>query len=254
MPLNARLLHLALSVLLLAPIGALAGQTTPLPRNDTVAGLDYLVFETGRAAADAPLPMVVGLHYSSAEPSAMVEYFDSLGLAVRVVLPRGPYVRRAGRSWFPSEIGLMGQLAQDAVAFDSAGKVAAFIAAARERHPTRGKPVVAGVSYGGDLAVLLALRHPDQVAASFAIAARVLPGWLPATNACRPHCPPIHALHGEEDATVLIGPTQAGIAQLSSMGFDARLTRYPGAGHAFDARMERDFAKEATRLLGAGTD
>lgn len=223
----------------------------PQPRADNTIGLRYLVYETGGAGADDTLPMIVGLHYSSAEPQVMVEYFDSLGIRARIVLPRGPYARGEGRSWFPLELGVMGQAAQDAVAFDSAGKLAEFIAAVRERHPTRGKPVVTGVSYGGDMALLLALRHPAQIAAAFPVAARLLPGWMPATNACKPQCPPIRALHGEDDATVAIGPTRDAIVRLSKLGYDASLMPYPGVAHDFDARMERDFAAQVRGIFAA---
>ena len=253
MRLHDMLRHAVLALALSVPAAASATDAVqlPVPRQDNTIGLRYLVYETGGAGADDTLPMIVGLHYSGAEPQVMVEYFDSLGIRARIVLPRGPYARPEGRSWFPAELGVMGQAAQDAVAFDSAGKLAEFIAAARERHRTRGKPVVTGVSYGGDMALLLALRHPRAVAAAFPVAARLLPSWIPAVNACKPHCPPIRALHGEDDATVAIGPTREGIGRLSMLGYDASLVPYSGVAHDFDARMERDFAEQARNIVAA---
>src|SRR5690606_28689706 len=73
------------------------------PRKADAAGLSYLVFETGGAAADAELPMVIGLHYSGGSPEAMVEYFDRIQAAVRVVLPQGTHPRPGGHSWFAQD-------------------------------------------------------------------------------------------------------------------------------------------------------
>lgn len=256
MRLSNRFLPLLLlaCVLSLPPDCAIATDAAllpPNPRAETTIGMRFLVFETGGAKPGDTLPMVVGLHYASAEPQAMVEYFDTLDIPARVLLPRAPYVRGEGRAWFPLESGIMGQAAQDAVAFDMAGKMAEFIAAAGERYPTRGKAVVTGVSQGADIGLLLALRYPHLVAASFPVAARWVPTWEPAAPACAPHCPPIRAMHGERDQVVPIGPTREAMAHLAQRGYDAGLTGYPGVGHAFDAEMEREFRRQVRALFGA---
>jgi phospholipase/carboxylesterase len=253
MRLSAMFRRALLACMLLSLLGgALATDAAllpPQPRPDMTIGMRYLVFETGGAKPDDALPLIVGLHYAGAEPQVMVEYFDTLDIRARVILPRAPYARGEGRAWFPMEYGVMGQAAQDAVAFDMAGKVAEFIAAARERYPTRGKPMVTGVSFGGDVTLLLGLRHPGLIAAAFPAAARWVPSWEPATNACAPHCPPIRALHGDQDTTVAIGPTREAMEMLAKRGYDARLTTYPGVAHAFDAAMERDFVAQMRRML-----
>lgn len=218
------------------------------PREAHAAGFRYLVFETAGAGADAELPMIVGLHYSSARPETMVEYFDQIGFPVRVVLPQGPHPRRAGHSWFSGDAGLSPAQQAKATA-DIVDALSAFIGATAVRHPTRGKPLVMGISYGGDLSFLLAVRHPAQLRAAFPVAARLLPEWMPTTAACRPACPPIRAMHGSSDSTVPPGPMQRGVAQLRRMGFDATLWLYPGVAHDFDARMEVDFAREVRRML-----
>lgn len=250
---NTILQSVLLACALLSPPGGVvatdAALLPPQPRPDATTGMRYLVFETGGAKPGDMLPLIVGLHYAGAEPQVMVEYFDTLDIRARVILPRAPYARGEGRAWFPMEYGVMGQAAQDAVAFDMAGKLAEFIAVARERYPTRGKPVVTGVSFGGDAALLVALRHPGSIAAAFPVAARWVPSWEPATNACKPHCPPIRALHGEQDATVAIGPTHEAMVHLAARGYDASLAAYPGVAHEFDAAMERDFVAQVRRIL-----
>src|SRR5690606_5533431 len=220
------------------------------PRKDDAAGLPYLVFETRGAAPDAELPMIVGLHYSGGSPEAMVAYFDGIQVPVRVVLPQGPHTRPGGHSWFARDYSSLAASAQAEAAIPMAETLAAFVLAVQARHPTRGKPVAMGVSYGGDLALLLALRHPDRVAAAFPVAARALPEWLPGSNNCTPGCPPIRAMHGAADATVAAAPTAARIEQLARMDFDASIATYPGVGHSFGASMQRDFARAVEALVG----
>lgn len=235
---------------LLAALGALAlPANAGEPREVTVAGLRYLVFETGNAKPDATLPMIVGLHYSSAKPETMLEYFDQIDFPARIVLPQGAYTRRDGYSWFPSDYAQLSAAQQDVAAFDTERKLSAFVDAAAAKYATRGKPIVMGISYGGDLAFLLAIRHPDKVRAAFPVAARFLPAWMPKTNTCKPHCPPIYAMHGDADTTVPMGPTQQASARLREMDFDVALEPYPGVAHDFDARMKNDFSEKAKSLL-----
>jgi phospholipase/carboxylesterase len=106
-----------------------------------------------------------------------------------------------------------------------------------------------GVSYGGDLALLLALRHPSLVGAAFPVAARAFPQWLAAAVPCAPGCPPIRALHGDADATVPPGAMAAAIPRLRAAGHDATLQTYPGIAHDFAPAMEADFVAQATRTI-----
>ena len=104
MTLKHVLRHTLLALALLSPVAtATDAVQISMPRQDNTIGLRYLVFETGGAGAEDSLPMIVGLHYSGAEPQVMVEYFDTLNIKARIVLPRGPYARPEGRSWFPAQ-------------------------------------------------------------------------------------------------------------------------------------------------------
>lgn len=223
--------------------------TATEPRHASLAGTRFLVYETGGAASDASLPMIVGLHYSGAKPEAMLEYFDGIDFSARIVLPQGGYPRRDGYSWFPTDYAQLSAAQQDEAAFDAENNLSAFLNAAAGEYATSGKPIVMGISYGGDLAFLLATRHPEKLRAAFPIAARFLPAWMPETNTCKPRCPPIHAMHGDADATVPMAPTQRAAARLREMGFDVRFESYPGVAHDFDARMEKDFSEKAKNLF-----
>lgn len=213
------------------------------PREAHAAGFRYLVFETAGAKSEAALPMIVGLHYSSAKPETMLEYFDGIDFPARIVLPQGAHPRRDGYSWFPTGYAQLGQAERDAAVFDAEKRLASFVGAVPAEYPTRGKPMVMGISYGGDLSFLLAVRHPELLSAAFPVAARFLLAWMPRTNTCKPACPPILAMHGDADRTVPMAPTQEAIERLRKMRFDIELKPYPGVGHDFDARMERDFAE-----------
>ena len=234
------------------PLGATEPGHQAIREADT-AGFRYLVFETAGAKPDAELPMIVGLHYSGAKPETMIEYLDGIDFPARIVLPAGEYPRPNGQSWFPAGNEKLSDAKQKKLAFGVEEKLSAFVAGAVREYPTRGKPVVMGISYGGDLAFLLALRHPEQFRASFPIAARFLPGWMPTSNACKPHCPTIRAMHGDADKTVLMAPTQAAVARLKKMGFDAELTPYPGVVHDFDAKMESDLVENVRALMNNDT-
>jgi phospholipase/carboxylesterase len=210
------------------------------------AGFRYLTFETGGARQGDELPMVIGLHYSSARPEVMTEYFDQIDFPARIVLPQGPYPRRGGYTWIPDTADPPGQ---SKAIFAVEESLSAFVAAVRGSYPTRGKPIVMGISYGGDLSLLLALRHPGQFRAAFPVAARLLPEWMPRSNSCNPTCPYIRAMHGARDQTVPVGPTQRAITRLQRLGFDADIKIYSGVAHDLDRRQEVDLVRSLRRLL-----
>lgn len=216
-------------------------------REAHIAGVRYLVIETPGADQDDVLPMIVGLHYSGARPEEMTEYFDQITFPARIVLPQGPYPRRAGYTWFPTDNTLStGQQARFAT--DMAESLSTFISSAVAQHPTLHKPIVMGISYGGDLSLLIALRQPSQVWAAFPVAARFLPEWMP-NHPCGQSCPPIYAVHGAQDTTVPLEPMQAAMANLQRLGWNAQLRIYSGVAHDFDARQEADFVEHVHRLL-----
>lgn len=221
------------------------------PQEASMAGFRYLVFETGDAKPGQSLPLIVGLHYSSAKPETMLADFDQIDFPARIVLPQGTYPRRDGYSWFPPEYAKLAQAEQDAATLRVEAALSSFVDATIAKYPTQGKPVVMGISYGGDLTFLLAVRHPDQVQAAFPVAARFLTTWMPNRNPCKPDCPPIHAMHGEEDTTVPMAPTRQASERLRALGFNVELHPYPGVAHDFDARMKQDFTAKVRALLVA---
>lgn len=248
-------LFFVLLMVILWPLRGAAAQTaarpgaSPEPQNDSIAGHRYLTFVTGKPRPGERLPMIVGFHYSGASPEAILADFEGIDFPARIVLPQGRYPRRTAYSWFPSDYGALDSAAQQRVTFDILNEVSAFIDSASNRYPTRGKPVVVGTSYGGDLSFLLAVHRPAQVLAAFPVAARFLSTWLPNANGCKPACPLVFVMHGDEDQTVPMGPTRSAARRMADMGLRVEFHQYAGVGHVFSDRMKADFAAEARRLL-----
>jgi phospholipase/carboxylesterase len=214
------------------------------------AGYRYVTFVTTGARADDPLPMIVGLHYSGATPETIVRDFDGLDFPARIVLPRGKHPRRGGYSWFPSNYAGLPESAQKDVTFRVLHELSGFLAAVRRIHPTDTNPIVVGTSYGGDLAFLLAVYHPEQVLAAFAVAARFPSTWMPSARRCDAKCPLLSVMHGQLDRTVAIRSTRAAAARLAAAGFRVEFREYPGVGHDFSAGMKADFVGRAKAVLG----
>jgi len=220
------------------------------PRQEApIAGYHYLTFVTGGARPDDELPMIVGLHYSSARPEAIVADFDQIDFPARIILPRGRYPRRQGYSWFPSSYGELGAADQGKLTFQVKDELSVFIDAATKKYPTAGKPVLAGTSYGGDLSYLIAIHHPDQVSAAFPVAARFPTGWMPGTNACRPNCPLVYAMHGDKDETVPIDGGRRAAERLVGMGYRVEFHEYKDVAHDFSTRMKSDFTENVRNVL-----
>jgi phospholipase/carboxylesterase len=227
---------------------ALGGEV-PSQSSASLAGHECLVLLTAGAKADDTLPMIIGLHYSGATPEIIAGDFDAVDFPARVVLPRGRYPRRQGFSWFPSDYGQMSVADQTKVTLQVKDEMSEFIAAAVKRFATRGKPVIMGVSYGGDLSYLIAIHHPEQIAAAFPVAARFPAEWLPSTKTCNADCPPVHAMHGDKDAIISIESGRAAAKRLAGRGYRVELHEYAEVVHDFSAGMKADFTATVRRLL-----
>jgi len=122
------------------------------------------------------------------------------------------------------------------VTFDVLREVSASVDSVSTAYPTRGKAVIVGTSYGGDLSFLLAIHHPEQVLAAFPVAARFLPAWMPEAGRCQPGCPLVFVMHGDEDRTVPMAPTRRSADRLAGMGLRVEFHSYAGAAHSRGTR------------------
>ena len=217
----------------------------------TIAGFESLVLLTGGASADDVLPMIIGLHYSTARPETIAGEFDAIDFPARVVLPRGNHPRRDGYSWFAGDYAQLTEAEQTRATLAAMNEISAFIDAAVKRYPTAGKPVITGISYGGDLSYLIAIRRPEQIAAAFPVAARFPVEWQPDANSCGSSCPKVIVMHGAIDAIVPIEGARAAARRLEQRGFPVELREYADVGHDFPAAMKADFTKEMAAVFRA---
>lgn len=224
----------------------------PIVRSEvTIAGRRALLVAPDGSSRHAAMPLVVLLHPSGSTPEEIAELVDWPELPVRMLFPQGGHPRPTGWSWFPKAYAGMEAAAARVETFRAVDELAAFLDAARRQLPTVGAPVVAGVSYGGDLALLLAVHRPRSVSSAFAVASRFLPEWLPERRTFEGWGPWIVALHGEDDETVPIAPTRDAVAKLRALGYEAELRAFPGVAHDFAAAMRADLRRMlAGRILG----
>jgi phospholipase/carboxylesterase len=244
---RTRILGLTAILLLPPAVGA-----DPIVQSEvTIAGRRALLVGPEGSSRDAAMPLVVVLHWSGSSPEEIARLADWPALPVRFLFPQGGYPRPTGWSWFPQGYAEMTPEMARAETFRAVDELAAFLDAARRELPTAGAPIVAGVSYGGDLAFLLAVHRPRSVSSAFPVAARFLPEWLPERRTFADRGPWIVALHGEANATVPIAPTRDAVAELRALGYDAELRAYPGVGHDFAAAMRADLGRAlAGRIVG----
>lgn len=217
----------------------------------SIGGFESLVLLTGGAAPDDTLPMIIGLHFSSAVPETIEGVFSAIDFPARIVLPRGKYPRPEGYSWFASEYAKLPAAQQKIATFVVLNEISAFIDAAVKRYPTAGRPAIIGISYGGDLSYLIAVHHPQQIAAAFPVAARFPAEWLPESRRCESGCPALLVMHGAVDEIVPVAGAKEAAARLEKLGVPLELREYPEVGHAFPPEMKADFTKKVKELFSA---
>lgn len=231
-----------------------AAASEPPARHDTWQDSDYQVLLTQGGGEHEALPLIIALHASGSTPEELAQAFIALPARARIILPRGPYPRPTGESWFPKGMDARPPSEQAALIAAAEVRLAAFIEHMQARYPSRGLPVLSGVSYGGDLSLLLILHQPAKYAGAYPVAARLLPEWLQSAVACGASCPPIHALHGRDDSTVPMAPTQAALEQLSARGREVSLRAYDHTGHDFTAAMQADLRAAIAARIDALAD
>jgi predicted esterase len=100
---------------------------------------------------------------------------------------------------------------------------------------------------------LLAIHHPEQVAAVFPVAARFPVEWMPTACTCKPDCPLVHAMHGARDQVVAIDGGRRAAIRLVELGYHVELHEYAEVAHDFSAQMKADFTANVRRVLSANS-
>ncbi len=198
---------------------------------------EHLLFVTqvlGDADKSATLPMIIPLHFMGAGPAQilplLLNHFD---YPARAIAPYGLHTFETQFAWFPEDLYDKSE-AEQADFIDSIATV--LLESTTEwmdKFPTVGKPVVLGVSQGGDICFTLAAKHSDQFSLCLPIAGRLL------TNEIVPKSNPgiVRVHQGQDDPIVSVESARAATERLRSAQLDAEIREYTGVGHAVPLEM-----------------
>lgn len=206
-----------------------------------VVGLEYWLVEPRDTPPDAELPMVVFLHGRGDRPRIPQHSIYGLETPARLVLPRGPETFRHGYAWMPVS-AREGESEALLIALERRlHTLTDAMAEWTRRHPTRGRPIVAGFSQGGILAMTLALREPGLVSRAIPMAAWVPPRFVPARRDPYATRAPITALHGGSDPVIRPARTERLVRQLQQQGYPITYEEFPGVRHRTSHEMQQRF-------------
>lgn len=173
----------------------------------------------------APRPVIVALHGYGGTPEPLAELYRSSAsrLGAVLVVPRGQEAVGQGYGW-----GIVEQaeyLVEQAIARTAAERPI-------------GPVVLTGFSQGAGVALTMAARHPERYAGVVAVA-----GWFEERLVQLPErVPPIYPrfffMNGELDEAAANNRRAA--HRLESLGAQARVRLYPGAGHEFPPQESRE--------------
>ncbi|RKG76452.1 phospholipase [Corallococcus exercitus] len=209
-----------------------------------------LVHRSEAVGALKPEALLVALHFSGSTPAFWDEHIQSLGIPVRTLLPQGPRPRRDGFTWFQADHEAKTWEGKTEDVERMAERLAELIQEVRAAHPELRRVVVTGFSYGGDLAWMLALRHPELVDAAVPMGTRLLGDparELPASHR-------VWVLQGEQDAIIPVKHTRERVAALKGRGVPIDLRTYPDLGHDLSPALLEDWRTLLRQALQGPVD
>jgi phospholipase/carboxylesterase len=211
---------------------------TPTQPGKHLAGFNYAEVVLGDSS-DKRLPVLIALHYSSSSTAEVFQFYDSIGTDMRIILPRGNYRKRQGHSWFPPDHYSKDSTTQIETTRHTVDSVAAFIRELYQKYPV--KPVVSGLSQGGDISLLLALRYPQLLKASLPMLGFVHREAYTFLKKSSTATIPIHLVHGEADKIVSINYVRKQTKYLQKIFKEITFSSYAGVEHDVTPAMERDY-------------
>ncbi|NOK22905.1 alpha/beta hydrolase [Corallococcus carmarthensis] len=209
-----------------------------------------LVYKSEAVGAPQPEALLVALHFSGSSPAFWDEHVQSLGIPVRTLLPQGPRPRRDGFTWFQADHEAKTGEGKTEDVERMATRIAELIREVRAAHPEIRRVVVTGFSYGGDLAWMLALRHPELVDAAVPMGTRLLGDparELPASLRVR-------VLQGEQDAIIPVQRTRERVAELKGQGVPIDVRTFPDLGHDVSPALLEDWRAFVRQALQGPVD
>lgn len=212
--------------------------TDMVGREATLDGMPFLDVVLGASDPCAPLPLVVVLHGLGASPTLPRWPYADLGVAVRIVLPRGPVRWGDGYAWSSVRVldhepgGLVATLGAQA------DRVASFLDALARDRSIVGRIVLTGFSQGAHVALATTMRRPEHVGMLF-----VLAGWVPPElrESAVEASPPIRWMHGLDDERVPYELALECATDLRARGHDVELVGLAGEHHTMSDAMDERF-------------
>ncbi|QAT82169.1 phospholipase/carboxylesterase family protein [Corallococcus coralloides] len=209
-----------------------------------------LVYKSEAVGAPKPEALLVALHFSGSTPAFWDAPIQSLGIPVRTLLPQGPRPRRDGFTWFQADHEEKTWEGKTGDVERMAERLAELIREVRAAHPELRRVVVTGFSYGGDLAWMLAIRHPELVDAAVPMGTRLLGDPGQEQRVARK----VRVLQGEQDAIIPVRHTRERVAELKGRGVPIDVRTYPDLGHDVSPELLEDWRAFLRQSLQGRTD
>ncbi|HEY0656797.1 MAG TPA: dienelactone hydrolase family protein [Chryseosolibacter sp.] len=212
--------------------------------NGSIYGFNYL--EVVKGDGKTALPLLIAFHFSSSSPTEVLRYFDSLSFPVRIIVPRGNYPKRGGYSYFPRDHYSNDTLTQMRTVQATVDSVAMFVKHFHELYNT--KPIVSGISQGGDISLLLAINYPELIKASFPLLGFVHRAVYENLSKPAVSAVPIFLYHGADDKIVSSQYVKKEF-QFLKQKFNIESYFYPKVEHDVTPAMEKDYSKKMMLLV-----
>ncbi len=201
-------------------------------------GFEYI--EIVKGTDNGKLPLLIAFHYSGGSPDETISDYEVLRNPVRIILPKGNNRKRGGFSYYPAAYYQKDSLSQFKTARLVVDSIAKFVQTMSEKYGQ--KPVVSGISQGGDIAFLLARYYPELLKASFPFAAVINSQTIKGLKNYPVTQIPVYIFQGENDEIVNVAYTRACIDKIAKH-MNIVLQTYPGLGHDISDQMKADYSK-----------
>ncbi|HEY0677285.1 MAG TPA: peptidoglycan DD-metalloendopeptidase family protein [Chitinophagaceae bacterium] len=203
-----------------------------------IANFEYIEIVKGKESSE--MPLLIAFHYSGGNPLETLRDYDSLKNPVRIIIPRGNFLKRDGFSYYPTDYYQKDSVTQFALARRTVDSLALFIMQIEKKY--KQKAVVSGISQGGDISLLLAIYYPALCKASFPFAAVIHPHIIESLKIKPAREVPVYLFQGEDDKIIPVSVTRKKVEQIGS-GMNIRLQTYANLGHDISLQMKVDYSK-----------